>query len=106
MIKKIITLAQKYRKWLIDLTMIVVTAILTYWLFKGYAGRLEVNTKVDEIKTTIETNTRRVEDIIDATKAKEVAASEEVKTAIDTASADALPDLLKGLLADYRKNKH
>ena len=79
---------------------------LLLWLFCPRGGNPEVKAKIDEIKTTTETNERRVEDIIDATKAKEVAASEEVKKSVDSASADALPDLLKGLLADYRKNKH
>lgn len=79
---------------------------LLLWLFCPRGGNPEVSAKIDEIKTTTETNTRRVEDIIDATKAKEVAASEEVKKSVDSASADALPDLLKGLLADYRRNKH
>ena len=78
---------------------------LLLWLFCPRGGNPEVKAKIDEIKTTTETNTRRVEDIIDATKAKEVAASEEIKTAVDYASADALPDLLKGLLADYRKQR-
>ena len=76
---------------------------LLLWLFCPRGGNPEVKAKIDEIKTTAETNTRRVEDIIDATKVKEVAASEEIKTAVDSASADALPDLLSGLLADYRK---
>ena len=79
---------------------------LLLWLFCPRGDNPEVKAKIDEIKTTAETNTRRVEDIIDATKAKEVQASEQIKTAVDSASADALPDLLKGLLADYRKNKH
>lgn len=78
---------------------------LLLWLFCPRGGNPEVKAKIDEIKTTTETNERRVEDIIDATKAKEVAASEEIKTAVDSASADALPDLLKGLLADYRKQR-
>lgn len=78
---------------------------LLLWLFCPRGGNPEVKAKIDEIKTTAETNTRRVEDIIDATKTKEVQASEEIKTAVDSASADALPDLLAGLLADYRKQR-
>lgn len=78
---------------------------LLLWLFCPRGGNPEVKATIDEIKTTTETNSRRVEDIIDATKAKEVAASEEVKKSVDTASADALHDLLKGLLADYRKQR-
>lgn len=78
---------------------------LLLWLFCPRGGNPEVKAKIDEIKTTTDTNTRRVKDIIDATKAKEVQASEEIKQAVDSASADALPDLLAGLLADYRKDK-
>ena len=78
---------------------------LLLWLFCPRGGNPEVKARIDEIKTTSETNERRVEDIIDATKAKEVQASEEIKTAVDSASADALPDLLAGLLADYRKQR-
>ena len=78
---------------------------LLLWLFCPRGGNPEVKAKIDEIKTTTETNTRRVEDIIDATRVKEVAASEEVQKTVDSASADALPDLLKGLLADYRKQR-
>lgn len=78
---------------------------LLLWLFCPRGGNPEVKAKIDEIKITTETNTRRVEDIFDATKAKEVAASEEVQKAVNTASADALPDLLAGLLADYRKQR-
>ena len=50
---------------------------LLLWLFCPRGGNPEVKAKIDEIKTTAETNTRRVEDIIDATKAKEVAAKNE-----------------------------
>ena len=78
---------------------------LLLWLFCPRGGNPEVKAKIDEIKTTTETNERRVEDIIGAMKAKEVAASEEIKKSVDSVSADALPDLLKGLLADYRKDK-
>ena len=79
---------------------------LLLWLFCPHGGNPEVKAKIDEIKVTAETNERRVDDVFNATKAKEVQASEEIKQAVDTASADALPDLLAGLLADYRKNKH
>ena len=78
---------------------------LLLWLFCPRGGNPEVKAKIDGIKTTTEANERRVDDILDATKAKEVAASEEVKKSVDSASADALPDLLKGLLADYRKQR-
>ena len=78
---------------------------LLLWLFCPRGGNPEVKARIDEIKTTTETNTRRVEDIIDATKAKEVLEREEVKKAVDSASSDALPDLLAGLLADYRNKR-
>lgn len=79
---------------------------LLLWLFCPRGGNPEVKAKIDEIKTTTETNERRVNDILDATKAKEVAAKNEAIDMVNSRSADALPDLLAGLLADYRKNKH
>ena len=78
---------------------------LLLWLFCPRGGNPEVKAKIDEIKTTTETNERRVEDIIDATKAKEVAARHETMDVVNSSSADALPDLLSGLLADYRKQR-
>jgi len=85
--------------------VILVALYLAIWLFKGYGGREEVKATIDEIKTTTEVHERRADDIIDAAKAKEVAASNEVKKAVDTTSDDALPDILAGLLADYRKQQ-
>ena len=101
---EIIDTLRFYRRVVFFVLGLVVLGLIL-WLFCPRGEDPEVKAKIDEIKTTTETNTRRVEDIIDATKVKEVAASEEVKTAVDSASADALPDLLKGLLADYRKDK-
>jgi len=85
--------------------VILVALYLAIWLFKGYGGNSEVKNTIDEIKTTTEVHERRADDIIDAAKAKEVAASEEVKKAVDSTSDDALPDILAGLLADYRKQR-
>ena len=93
-----------YRRIVFFVLGLIVLALIL-WLFCPRGGNPEVKARIDEIKTTSETNERRVEDIIDATKAKEVQASEEIKTAVDSASADALPDLLAGLLADYRKQR-
>lgn len=102
---EIIDTLRFYRR-IVFFALSLVALGLLLWLFCPHGGNPEVKAKIDEIKTTTETNGRRVEDIIDATKAKEVQASEEIKKAVDSASADALPDLLAGLLADYRKNKH
>ena len=102
-IKTVIRFAQKYRKWLIDLAMIVTIAVLTYWLFAGYAGRREVGEKIDEIKTATAANERRVDAIIDAAKAKEVAAKHETAERVGAVSDDTLPDLLSGLLAEWRR---
>ena len=59
--------------------------------------------KLEEIKHDAEQNARRVDVIFTEKEAKEAAAKDEVqKTVNDTASAD-LPDMLTGLLRDYRK---
>ena len=83
----------------------LIALALILWLFWNREGNPKVKVKLDEIKTTAEMNTRRVEDIIDATKAKEVAARHETMDVVNSSSADALPDLLSGLLADYRKQR-
>jgi len=82
---------------------VLVALYLCIWLFKGYGGREEVKATIDEIKTATEVHERRADDILDAAKAKEVAANEEIKKAVDSTSDDALPDILAGLLRDYRR---
>jgi len=85
--------------------VVMIALALVFWLFKGYGGNPEVKQTITEIKQTAEGNEKRVDTIIDAAKAKEVAASEEVKKAVDSISDDALPEILAGLLADYRKQR-
>ena len=84
--------------------LVLIVLFLCFWLFRGYGGREEVTQKIAEIKQTSEHNVTRVDDIIDATKTKEEAAKRETADLVSAVSADALPDLLAGLLADYRKN--
>ena len=83
----------------------VVALLLALWLLSNSAGRREVGTKLTEIKQTTKTNERRADEIIDAAKSREEAARDETAQSISAVSDDALPDLLKGLLTDYRNGR-
>ena len=93
-----------YRR-IVYFTLGVVAIALILWVFINRGGNPEICAKIEEIKTTTEVHERRADDIIDATKAKEEAAKNETMDLVNSRSADALPDLLAGLLADYRKDK-
>lgn len=84
---------------------VIVALYLCIWLFKGYAGREEVKQTITEIKQTAEHNEQRVNDIIEATKAKEATVKNETANLVSSSSADALPDILEGLLRDYRNGR-
>lgn len=96
-------LVKMYRAYIIALAAVALAALLAYWLFRGYAGRREVGAKMDEIKQTSAVNASRVETIIDAAKNREEAAKRETAQNIGTVSDDDLPDVLAGLLAEYRR---
>lgn len=81
----------------------VVGLLLALWFLSNGAGRREVGTKLTEIKQTIKTNERRADEIIDAAKSREEAAKRETAENIGAVSDDHLPDVLAGLLADYRR---
>ena len=81
----------------------VVALLLVLWLLPNSAGRREVGTKLTEIKKTTKINERRADEIIDAAKSREEAAKRETAENIGTVSADHLPDVLAGLLAEYRR---
>ena len=83
--------------------LIIVVLTLCWWLFRGYDGNSEVSKTIDAIRTTAQNNERRAETIIDAAKHKEEEIRHETTEKITAASDDALPDLLAGLLSDYRK---
>lgn len=91
-----------YYKIVITILILIVLA-LCWWLFRGYGGAHEVSKTIDAIKTTAQNNERRAETIIDAAKHKEEEIRHETTEKMAAASDDALPDLLAGLLSDYRK---
>lgn len=92
-----------YRAVIVILVMLALA--LVFWFCRGYGGREEVKTKIDEIKTTTEVHERRVDDIIESVKGKEEEAHDEIKKGIDAVSDDGLPDILAGLLREYRENR-
>lgn len=81
----------------------VVVLLLALWFLSNSAGRREVGTKLTEIKQTTKTNERRADEIIDAAKSREEAAKRETGESIRAVSDDHLPDVLAGLLAEYRR---
>ena len=97
------TLVKAYRAYLIALAAVAVTALFVFWLFRGYSGNSEVSKTIDTIRTIAQNNERRAETILDAAKHKEEEIRLETTEKITAASDDALPDLLAGLLADWRR---
>lgn len=83
----------------------VVGLFFALWLLSNSPGRHEVGMKLTEIKQTTKVNKRRADEIIDAAKSREEAARDETAQSISAVSDDALPDLLKGLLTDYRNGR-
>ena len=81
----------------------VVGLLFALWLLSNSAGRREVGAKLTEIKQVTKTNERRADEIIDAAKTREEAAKRETAENIGAVSDDHLPDVLAGLLADYRR---
>ena len=84
-------------------TVAVVAVLLALWLLSNSPGRREVGTTLTEIKQVTKTNERRADEIIDAAKLREEAAKRETAQNIGNVSDDHLPDVLAGLLADYRR---
>ena len=99
----ILLLNAKNRHWPLWLAAIVF-AVLVWWLFYGYAGRPEVGEKISEIKMTAAQNERRVEMIFDRKNKEEALANEKITEKLRTVSDDDLPDLLAGLLSDWRRD--
>ena len=83
----------------------VIAALLLWWLIRFDAGRHEVGDKISEIRTTAEVAERRADTIVDATKTREEAIRDETVKQVQSTSDDALPDMLAGLLRDYREGK-
>lgn len=80
-------------------------ALLLWWLLRADAGRHEVGDKIAEIKTTAEVAERRADTIVDAAKAREEAIRDETVKQVQAVSDDDLPDILAGLLRDWREGK-
>ena len=83
----------------------VVAALLLWWLIRFDAGRHEVGDKITEIRTTAEVAERRADTIVDAAKQREEAVHGETVKQVQDVSDDALPDMLAGLLRDWREGK-
>ena len=97
------TLVKAYRAYLIALAVVALVALMAFWLLRGYGGNANVGKTIYAIRTTAQNNERRADMILDAAKHKEEEIRHETTEKISAASDDALPDLLAGLLADYRK---
>ena len=82
---------------------VLLAALIAWWYARGYNGNADVGKTIDAIKTNMQTNERRVDAIIDAAKHKEEEARNETTEKMAAASDDALPDLLAGLLSEYRR---
>lgn len=80
-------------------------ALLLWWLLQVDAGRHEVSDKIAEIRTAAATSERRADAIVDAGRAREEAARDETRTQVQAVSDDGLPDLLAGLLRNWREGK-
>ena len=96
-------LVKTYSVWLIAAAAVLLAALLIWWYARGYAGNADVGKTIDAIKTNTQTNERRVDAILDAAKHKEEDVRNETTEKMAAVSDYALPDLLAGLLADYRK---
>lgn len=81
----------------------IIFAALIWWFFRGYGGNSMVSKKVAEIRTSAEINERHADFIVDAAKQKEEEVKRDVAEKMVALSDDALPDLLAGLLSEYRK---
>ena len=99
------TIAKLYRLYLIAFAAFVLAALLGFWYFRGYAGNPHVGETISVIKSSAETAERRTDAIIDSAKHKEEQSRNEVAEKIASASSDDLPDLLSGLLRDYRNKR-
>ena len=86
-------------------TVAVVAALLLWWLVRFDASRHEVGDKMAEIRTTAEVAERRAGTIVDAAKQREEAIRDETREVVQNTSDDALPDMLAGLLRDWREGK-
>ena len=99
------TLVKAYRAYLIALTAMALAALLIFWLLRGYGGNADVGKTITDIKMTAAQNERRVEMIFDRKNKEEALANEKITEKLRTVSDDDLPDLLAGLLSEWRAEK-
>ncbi len=83
----------------------VIFALFAWWICRGQGGNVKVGKTIEEIRTTSETNERRADAIVDAAKAKESEVVRDVTEKVSAANSDDLPDLLAGLLSEYRTKR-
>ena len=98
------TFVKAYRAYLIALTAMALAALLIFWLLRGYGGNADVGKTITDIQTNMKTNERRADVILDAAKQREETARNETNQKMAAASDDDLPDLLAGLLSDWRRD--
>ena len=98
------TLVKAYRAYLIALTAMALAVLLTFWLLRGYGGNADVGKTITDIQTNMKTNERRADAILDAAKQREETARNETNQKMAAASDDDLPELLAGLLSDWRRD--
>lgn len=84
-------------------TLAAMAAALLVCKLYGDSGESRTKEKIAEIKAAAETHTRRTDAILDAAKHREETARNETAEQMAAVPDDDLPDLLAGLLEDYRK---
>ena len=104
MLDELAKAAERYQRIAWGVVALLVALIL-WWMVRNDAGRPEVGGKITEIKAAAEVAERRADAIVDAVKSKEEAVHDETVKQVQSASDDALPDLLAGLLHDWREGK-
>ena len=101
-LEEILEHVKAYYKIVIAVLVVIVLA-LAFWLLRGYGGNTGVGKTITDIQTNMKTNERRADAIIDAAKQREETARNETNQKMAAVSDDDLPDLLAGLLSEYRK---
>lgn len=104
MLDELAKAAERYQRIAWGVVALLVALIL-WWMVRNDAGRPEVGGKITEIKTAAEVAERRADAIVDAVKTKEEAVHDETVKQVQAVSDDALPDILAGLLRDWREGK-
>ena len=99
------TLVKAYRAWLIAVAAVLLAALIAWWYARGYGGNADVGKTIDAIKTNTQTNERRADAIIDATRQREVTARETARKKTADLPADKLCAALEQMLAEYRKDR-